>query len=255
MRGVILLTEARSGSTWLGSLARNAGMGNSGEWLDENQSGLDPRLLSFDQYLEAVLGLAGSGDVGFFLKIFPAHLFASHKFFPLDFIKACCARHDVKLIILTRRDRLRQAISFSRGLQSKQWVSDAKVMATASYDFDRISRIYFQIGRSYDFWESYVAMNDLPVERFVYEDLVEDPRPFLSAVAQAMGRPTPDVPPSELTIQRDARTEEWAARFRADVAGRDCLDNLTPSRLPARSFSNLVRFLRKKPMKPYPYVY
>lgn len=255
MRGVILLTEARSGSNWVGSLARNAGLGNSGEWLDPKQSGLDPSQMSFEEYLRGIIEISSSKSSAFFVKIFPGHLFATHRNYKRDFIQEVCKRHDTKLLLLTRRDRLRQAISFTRGLQTQQWTSKSDIQREPSYDFDRISRLYFQIGRSYDFWESYVEMYGYPADRFVYEDLVENPTPFLASVAEAMGAPMPDVPKSELRVQRDQTTEEWLERFREELANRDCLDNLTPARLPARNLSNLRRFLTKSQMKPYPYYY
>lgn len=255
MRGVIVLTEARSGSNWVGSLARNAGLGNSGEWLDPKQSGLDPSKMNFEEYLRGILEIGSRESSGFFVKVFPGHLFATHRYFKKDFIREVCQRHDTKLLILTRRDRLRQAISFTRGLQTRQWTSRSNTQQEPSYDFDRISRLYFQIGRSYDFWESYVEMYGYPADRFVYEDLVKGPSPFIASVAEAMGARTPDVPKSELRVQRDQTTEEWVTHFREELTNRDCLDNLTPSRLPARNFSNLRRFLTKSQMKPYPYHY
>lgn len=228
-------------------------MGNSGEWLDEVLSGVSPTGMDFDAYLEAILKVGSSENGGFFVKIFPRHLFATHRHFKKDFIREVCQRHDTNLLILTRRDRLRQAISYSKGLQSQQWTSKADTKRVASYDFDQISRLYFHIGRSYDFWESYVEMYGYPADRFVYEDLVEDPSPFLASVADAMAAPMPDLPKSELRVQRDQTTEEWMERFKEDLLSRDCLDNLTPSRSPSRSFSNFRRFMDKTHMKPYPY--
>lgn len=254
-RGVILLTEGRSGSNWVGSLAGNASLGNSGEWLDSSQLGVSPRKVDFDTFSQAVLAKGSSDGNDFFVKVFPQHLFSLRRFYKQDFIRTCLEREQTQLLILTRRDRLRQAISFSRGLQSQQWTSRREAKAEPEYDFDQICRCYFLIGRSYDFWDSYAAAQDLPVQRFVYEDLVPDPSPFLRAVADAMGKPAPQKAESELKIQRDATTEEWVERFKADMRVRDILDNLTPSRPARRTLSNLTRFLRARQLKPLPYSY
>lgn len=50
MKGVAILTEARSGSEWLGSLTNSTGtFGNSAEWLDTINLGFKPK--SFDELL------------------------------------------------------------------------------------------------------------------------------------------------------------------------------------------------------------
>lgn len=254
-RGVIVLTEGRSGSNWVGSLARNSGLGNSGEWLDPSQLGVSPRHVDADTYFDAALQKGSSDESDFFVKVFPRHLFSLQRFYDADFIRTSLERHSTKLLLLTRRDRLRQAISFSRGLQSNQWTSKREAKVQPVYDFDQICRCYFLIGRSYDFWESYINVQALPAERFVYEDLIEDSTPFLHAVADAMGKPRPLNAVSDLKIQRDEATEEWVKRFNADVQKSNFLEHITPSRPPRRSPANLMRFLKKKPMKPLPYSY
>lgn len=179
MRGVLVLTEGRSGSNWLGSLTRNAGMGNSGEWLARKQSGIDLSEIEFEDYVQKVLELGSSKNGCFYVKIFPKHLLATYRHFKRDFIREVCQRHDTKILILTRRDRLRQAISLSRGHQTSQWTSKEKSKRDAAYDFDQISRYYFMIGQSYEFWNSYIEVLGYPSERFVYEDLIEIRTRFL----------------------------------------------------------------------------
>lgn len=254
-RGVIVLTEGRSGSTWLGTLCRSAGLGNSGEWLDKAHLGVSPRRVNFETYYDAIMRKGSSDGHDFYVKIFPRHLFSLKRFYTQDFLQEFLARNKTEIILLSRRDRLLQAISFSRGLQSQQWTSLGQPQRDVVYDFDRICRCYFMIGRSYDFWESWVSMLDLPATRFVYEDLVDDPSPFLNHVADAMGKPHPENAVTDLRIQRDDTTAEWAARFKKDLKERDFLLNLTPSRAPAPNLGNIGRFVARKPMKPLPYSY
>ncbi|PPB80719.1 LPS sulfotransferase NodH [Albidovulum inexpectatum] len=148
-KGVLLLTERRSGSNWLGSLARNAKLGNSEEWLDKRQLGLEPEAVDATTCFETALERSSQGCAGFFVKIFPSHLYEMQDAFGMDFIAWCRERHDVALITLTRNDRLRQAISFSRALQSDQWTARHDAKRKPEYDFHQIARCLFLIGRSY----------------------------------------------------------------------------------------------------------
>ncbi|WP_417250256.1 Stf0 family sulfotransferase [Celeribacter sp.] len=254
-KGVLILTEGRSGSNWLGSLATGAGLGRSGEWLGREQSQLDPVLTDRKTYFEAAIENGTNGSSGFCIKIFPRHLHWINHYYNKDFIRYCRENHDVSLVLLTRNDRLRQAISFSRGLQTEQWTSKGEKKKDADYDFDQICRCYFLINRSYDYWRSYTGVISEDIQHFIYEDLLDDPSPFVNHIADHFGVTHPTKLESSLTVQRDETTEKWRVRFLEEAKTRDFIDSTTPSRLPGRSPRNLIRFLRKKPLSPYPYAY
>jgi len=247
-RGVIVLSEGRSGTNWLGSLARNAGLGNSSEWLDRPLLGRSPAPDRGREFFEAALDAATAG-AGFYVKIFPRQLVSCINRFGEDFVRYCTAHYPTSLILVERRDRLRQAISFSRGLQSQQWTSRRASQGKAAYNFDQICECYFLIGRSYEFWRGYLALLGFEAMLFIYEDLLDDPTPFVSHVASSMGAEAPAQLESELRVQRDEITEEWLERFRSDLARRDIVLNAGLDRRFRRSPSNLNRFLRGKEMK------
>ncbi|MDW9459916.1 hypothetical protein CN231_25340 [Sinorhizobium meliloti] len=115
MRGYLLLTEARSGSNWLGSLVNGAGnMGRSSEWLSPKIHRLDTGALSWDAFFQELLRKCSTPNGVFGSKIFPNQLFVTHEVYGRDFIQHCLAMHDVALVFLRRRDTLRQAISYAR---------------------------------------------------------------------------------------------------------------------------------------------
>jgi trehalose 2-sulfotransferase len=254
-RGVLVLSEGRSGSNWLGSLTTSAGLGRSAEWLDSAHSGMRPQTTSRDVYFETVLDKATNGTSGFYVKLFPRHLHRMDNYYQTDFIEYCRSRYDVKLIRLTRNDRIRQAVSFSRGLQTSQWTSKNEATKEPQYDFDQICRSFFLIGRSYDFWKSYVEITGGDDAHFVYEDLIGDPSPFVNHVADCLGQPHPAATKSSLKIQRDSLTEQWVEKFMADARSRNFLTDTTAIRVPGRSLKNLIRFFRKQHPLPYPYAY
>lgn len=254
-RGVLILTEGRSGSNWLGSLTTSAGLGQSGEWLDRARLGRHPSFTDCETYFEAVLDKGTAETSGFCVKIFPRHLHKLQNYYASDFILYCRQKYEVQIIRLTRNDRMLQAISFSRGLQTDQWASPKVVKSEPKYDFEQICRCYFMINRSYDYWKSYIDIIGARSNHFIYEDLVGDPRPYVNFVADAFGEPHPAETTTDLKVQRDDLTEEWLARFREEAKEREFLHCTTPSRLPNRTLRNLKLFAQKKQMKPVPYAY
>ncbi|MER8628834.1 Stf0 family sulfotransferase [Mesorhizobium opportunistum] len=249
MKGVAILTEARSGSEWLGSLANSTGLlGNSAEWLDTANLGFKPK--SFDELLSAVIDRGGTANGRFAVKLFPRHLHWSQAKHGADFLAECVRRHTMGLILLERRDRLRQAISYCRAKASGGWRSTMdRADLVPQYDFAGICRAYFLIEQSYAFWEAYLRLADLPHDHFFYEDLLDDPRPYVASVARQLSVEMPDCEfKTNLRLQRDTHTEEWVERFQDDARSGDVLAHL-PEQVAPRNFENLTRFLLKKQMR------
>ncbi|RUW56614.1 Stf0 sulfotransferase [Mesorhizobium sp. M00.F.Ca.ET.151.01.1.1] len=249
MKGVAILTEARSGSEWLGSLTNSTGLfGNSAEWLDTTNLGCKPK--SFDDLLSAVIDRGGTANGTFAVKLFPRHLHWSQAKYGADFLAECGRRHAMGLVLLERRDRLRQAISYCRAKASGHWRSTMDgADLVPQYDFAGICQAYFLIEQSYAFWEAYLRLADLHYDHFFYEDLLDDPRPYVASVARQLSMEMPDGEfETNLRLQRDDLTEDWAERFRNDVKSEDLLAHL-PRKVAPRNISNLARFLLKKQMR------
>lgn len=255
MNGVIILTEVRSGSNWLGSLTNSTGvLGNSEEWVTSYFTDYDPKNVSCDDCIEALLAKASTQNGFFAIKLFPRHLHEFQMTYGCDFIKRLRQNHDVLLLRLTRRDRIAQAVSFSKALQTGKWRSTFAIKdIVAEYDFATVCRSYFMIGRSYDFWNSYVGVQQFEVDHFVYEDLLSDPQAYIDAIAKHAGSPEFGSVSTELKVQRDLESEVWIERFAKDISTREFIEDTTASTKPGRSLTNLARFLRKKQMKPFPY--
>lgn len=249
MKGVAILTEARSGSEWLGSLANSTGiLGRSAEWLDTDTLGCKPK--SFDELLTAVIDRGATANGRFAVKLFPRHLDWSQAKYGADFLAECVRRHTMGLVLLERRDRLRQAISYCRAKASGRWRSTMDgADLVPRYDFAGICQAYFLIGQSYAFWEAYLGMVDLPYDHLFYEDLLGDPRPYVASVARQLSVEMPSGElETNLRLQRDSCTEEWAERFQSDAKSKGLLAHL-PKKVAPRNINNLARFLLKKQMR------
>ncbi|WP_254634289.1 Stf0 family sulfotransferase [Mesorhizobium sp. GbtcB19] len=246
VKGVAVLTEARSGSSWLASLTNATGlMGHSREWLKPSHIGSGPR--SYDALEETVLRKASTENGCFALKVFPRQLAWSKGRCGKDFLLEMRKQHDLGFITLERRDRLRQAISFYRASVSNTWTSGGAGPGV-EYSFAGISRAFFQIEQSYAFWRAYLDLSQWPSRHFVYEDLLADPQPYVEAVAELLGVPVPAyVPVSGFAVQRDELTEDWVARFRQTSAERGAIEAIEEPPVP-RTLQNFARIALKRPL-------
>ncbi|PDT54681.1 MULTISPECIES: Stf0 family sulfotransferase [Sinorhizobium] len=225
MRGYLLLTEARSGSNWLGSLINGSGnMGRSSEWLSPKIHRLDAGSLSWEVFFDQIIRKSSSDNGNFGLKIFPNHLFVTREKYGMDFIQYCLSVHDVALIFLRRKDTLRQAISYARARQTRSFAAHIESKAEPQYDFEEIAKCFFYIRDSNSFWQSYLELTGAKFTEFVYEELVADPTPFVTCVAEHLRVPPPIELQTSMAVQRDDLTDEWVARFNKDRRSAHLLD-------------------------------
>ena len=254
MRGVITLTEGRSGASWLCSLADSTGrLGTAKEWVDDHQMGVKSKHLSVDEYIEAIIENGKTENNYFALKLFPRHLHWFQIRYDCDLISRLRVDHDLLFVFVSRRDRIMQAVSFSKAIQTRAWRAQTKEKRSPDYDFLQICRSYFMVNRSYDFWESYVALRDIIPVRFVYEDLLNDPSPFVHEIAKHAGVDDIEEIESDLSVQRDEESEKWRLRFLSEARDKDFIQATTPSRIPSRKLSNILKFARGKQMRPVPF--
>lgn len=234
-KAIIVLSEARSGSNWLASLMQaNRGWGNCREWLNPAVHKLPQmKRLSPAPLMALIAKSAQSPATGVLgLKVFTHHLTRFHGLYGFDPLAQLTQGRETLYLRLERRDRVAQAVSLEIARQTGAWKSTSAAKSDPVYDFGRILRAYIKIGASYAFWDSYCELRSLRQELFVYEDLAEDPGPWLAACAAFTGRPLRQAAakPTRLNIQRDARNEDWAARFRQELAQRDVLAGLYPAK-------------------------
>lgn len=239
--GIILLAEGRSGSSWLGQLTDATGvMGVSSEWLAPKLLGVDPRRTDARGYLDRVIAAATSENGRFALKIFPRHLLWFADQFGADFLSLCGQLHDVHLARLSRRDRLRQAISLVRAQQTGRWSSETsggKRMAT--FDRAEIARAIHFLERSEAFWSAHEMITCKSPAKFIYEDLLRNPDPYLDWAATALKVDRKARAASGYEIQRDTETESWVTRF-GEMSVDAGLDALTIEKKGARNKAKLL---------------
>lgn len=225
MRGYAILTSPRSGSTFLCSLLRNTGLlGVPYEWL--NRIHFNKIVQSGAKVAEpdGLVAQASTANGVFGVKVLPWH-FESPVTAPLaPFVLG------QQLVVLRRRDLLGQAISRIRGEQTQQWTSLEVAEGEPAYDRARIELSIKASVSDIATWDAFLARTGRSALQLDYEDLAEDPQAAVEAIADLVGvnlggrRPT-----SNLSIQRDALSEDWRARFLAEQEGRMTLDRIWQS--------------------------
>jgi LPS sulfotransferase NodH len=253
--GYILLSACRSGSTWLSDLANASGtMGRCDEWLQLSHLSAPARSYTPDSHFDEILRKASGENGRFAVKVFPAEYYKVHGLFGYDFVRRACVERGAVPVLLRRRDLLGQAISFRRGVQTGTWhSSDGRAAAEPRYDYAELCEAVFYLSRSMQFWTAYLLAMGLDHVEFVYEDLLDDPGPYLDHLAGSLGvaRVTPAT--SRLSMLRDDTTEAWRTRFLADAGSIDLAEIAHGREQPSRTLANLGRFLRKRPMRPFPF--
>ena len=170
-KALIILSEGRSGTNFLARRLNGIGaMGNLEEWLSLRPPAKGGPTRSVRTGLPKHLK-AGSADNGTFgLKVFPRHNLSFQQPYGVAFLQRLAGDYDVRYLFVERKDRIQQAISFSRALQTDKWGSSMKSKRSEGYDFNLNNRLYFDIEESYGFWRSYISAPGINTHHCYYED-------------------------------------------------------------------------------------
>jgi trehalose 2-sulfotransferase len=160
----------------------------------------------FDDFRARVAELPGLGDVTFneaLDEIFPR----------------------LRIIFVRRRDKVPQAVSLWKAIQTQQWRTDSETtdgrpsspMPELSYDFEAIGYLLEQLHRWDARWEDWFHATEREPIRVFYEEFVESRAVTVGRVLDELGigPPEPDGP-RRMQRQADEISRDWVARFRRD---------------------------------------
>lgn len=140
---------------------------------------------------------------------------------------------------LSRRDRVRQAVSWERAAQTGVWTHTGArppiAVPRPRFDAAAIHRRLEDIDRDERWWEDLFAAADVEPVRVSYEDLVADGAATVRRVLGGLGIDTDGplwLPAPHLRRQADARSERWVERYHQASGRRLPLAEaaLTPAR-------------------------
>lgn len=128
-----------------------------------------------------------------------------------------------RFIHISRRDHVRQAVSFARASQTGRFRGSSVGARAPSpvYDSALVRRCHQQIVEAERGWEALFRRERIEPMTIAYEDLAHHYEASVLAVLRFVGADVPDgfeLPPPRLTRQADAVSEAWIERYRSELA-------------------------------------
>jgi LPS sulfotransferase NodH len=131
---------------------------------------------------------------------------------------------DLRYVLVTRRDKLRQAMSLWRALQTQVWNAGDEDGASEdggpAYCRAAIDALRARLAADEEAWRRWFAARGCRPLELVYEQFAARPAAAAAAVLEHLRIPAPgDLrPPAALRRQADALTEDWVRRHEGDTA-------------------------------------
>jgi LPS sulfotransferase NodH len=123
-------------------------------------------------------------------------------------------------VLLTREDRVAQAVSWARALQTGRWASHQRGWSPPIYSHGRIARALGRIERHEAAWRSELA-GEPQVLALTYEQVTADLSGAVQRVLAHLGEPRSAVRVvPQLEPQHDAVSVRWHRRFSAESGRR-----------------------------------
>lgn len=144
----------------------------------------------------------------------------------------------LRFVQIQRGDKIGQAISLWTAVQTLTWRDEGGHEHGAGsgeepfYDFAAIDHLVGLQTAHEDAWTAWLDEHSFPVHRVIYEELAEDPQARVLEVIRWLDVPGASeavVPPPTMRKQSSGRSEEWAARYVADLAAQTTAGALGPS--------------------------
>jgi LPS sulfotransferase NodH len=146
---------------------------------------------------------------------------------------------DPTLIWVSRGDKVRQAVSMWKALQSRSWRgeradSDPRGSGHrappggAVYSYDGIDHLVKRFEVDDLGWNDFFAVNELEPLKIAYEDLARDRIGTIRTVLSLVGAALPEgwEAPDPIRRQGDAISDEWVAAYHRDRAERGQADSV-----------------------------
>jgi LPS sulfotransferase NodH len=127
---------------------------------------------------------------------------------------------NLRYVWLTRRDKVRQGISYYRALETKVWRSTdvpGSSVTDPPFNFLAIDRLVQLSTWEDEAWQDYFRQRDLQPLVADYEELARSPATVAERILSYVGLPPARLPdrPWQHQRQADALTDEWVERYHA----------------------------------------
>jgi LPS sulfotransferase NodH len=245
-----ICTTPRTGSNLLCEALRNTGVAGNPEeyfWDDALPAWYERWGVSnFAQFLERMLVEGATPNGVFGAKVFAGDYlddFLTHVRRLPQYSDPCLSLPalmslmfpNLRHVWLTRRNKVRQAVSWWVAFQTKVWAvrseKDERAMLQVfrevrnisetrkqvpRYDFQKIDSLVQEIVRREAWWQGYFSEGEIKPFSVVYEDFADSYEAVTRGLLQYLGRDSPRTAGSDKRIlqkQSNEITEEWVQRY------------------------------------------
>jgi LPS sulfotransferase NodH len=119
-----------------------------------------------------------------------------------------------QLIFVSRPDKVAQAVSLWRALQTQAWRDeDADQHGAPVYDFEAIDYLVHQVRDHEANWRAWCSESGCGSFDIPYDRLEAAPQATIADVLEALELPADNVPAPALSRQRDEISEAWIQRY------------------------------------------
>jgi LPS sulfotransferase NodH len=124
----------------------------------------------------------------------------------------------LRYVQITREDKVRQAVSLWKAVQTQAWRQDqdrAKPAAKPVFSFRAINYLVRLLTAHDASWDAYFLGLGKPPLKLTYEELAAEQGPVVRRLLAHLGIPAPEplsLPPPRLSVQADELSEDWVKR-------------------------------------------
>ena len=125
----------------------------------------------------------------------------------------------LRYIQITREDKVRQAVSLWKAVQTQAWRREngdrEAAAATPVFSFRAINYLMRELTAHDASWDAYFLGLGRPPLKLTYEELAADQGPVVRRVLEHLGIPAPQplkLPEPRLSVQADEISEDWVRR-------------------------------------------
>jgi LPS sulfotransferase NodH len=123
----------------------------------------------------------------------------------------------LRYVHVTRGDKVAQAVSLWRAVQTLAWrADDAREAGEVVYHGGAIGHLVGELTEQDEAWRAWFAANGIEPLTIAYEALVDDATAAVESVVEHLGAGRAEIPEPPLRRQGDDRSARWVERFRSE---------------------------------------
>jgi LPS sulfotransferase NodH len=141
----------------------------------------------------------------------------------------CEVLPNLRVVFVRRRDKVAQAVSLWRAIQTQQWRNEVELNGDdpgeAAYDYRALRHLLDELHRWDARWEDWFHATGREPIRVIYEEFADSRAATVGRVLDSLGidPPEPNHGRGPMRRQADDRSRDWVERFQQDDSARHSL--------------------------------